>query len=129
MMQHADNEHSVSLDTIEYPVSSIHQTAIAPAIFGCGGPRQRMLSKHGKSLPKPAEIPIGDIVPECCGAIFVYRGKISVCRRIGHDPPIGDMAQPVAPGADQSPAGRAQPGIKAEDEVQPSRSITSSGTS
>ncbi|NJR44101.1 MmgE/PrpD family protein [bacterium] len=40
-----------------------------------------MLSKHGKSLPKTAEIPIGDIVPECCGAVFVYRGKISPRRR------------------------------------------------
>ena len=41
---------------------------------------------------------------------------------------IGDMAQTVALGSDETPAGRAKAGIEAEDD-QPSFSITASETS
>jgi len=46
---------------------------------------------------------------------------------LGPDLPMGDMRQAVAIREDQTPAGRAQAGIEAEDELaQPSFSITSS---
>jgi hypothetical protein len=50
------------------------------------------------------------------------------CRRTGPQLTVGDMAEAVAVGADQAPAGGAEPRIEAEDD-QPSRYSSSSGTS
>jgi hypothetical protein len=47
--------------------------------------------------------------------------------RVGFQLTVGEVRQAVAIGADQSPAGRAEPGIEAEDD-QPSFSSSSSGT-
>jgi hypothetical protein len=47
---------------------------------------------------------------------------------VGLQPAIGDVAQPVALGTDQAPAGRAEARIETEQD-QPSFSITSSETS
>jgi hypothetical protein len=47
---------------------------------------------------------------------------------IGPDLAVGDVAQPVAFGGDDTPAGAAKPGIEA-DQDQASFSITSSETS
>jgi hypothetical protein len=48
--------------------------------------------------------------------------------RLGLDLTIGDMRQAIAFSLDQSPAGRAEAGIEAED-LQARRSSSSSGTS
>ena len=45
---------------------------------------------------------------------------------VGLQLPVGDMGQAVALGANESPAGRAQPGVEAEDQAQPSFSNSSS---
>jgi hypothetical protein len=49
--------------------------------------------------------------------------------RIGPELAVGDVAEAVAVGAEQTPAGRAEPGIEAEDQGQASFSSSSSGTS
>ena len=50
------------------------------------------------------------------------------CFRVGRNLAIGDMAEAVADGGDNAPAGCAEAGIDAEDD-QPSRSKMSSATS
>ena len=73
---------------------------------------------------------IGPVFEEDIGERAIQRhqpfGKRSL--RVGCDLAIGDMAQPVALGPDDAPAGRAKAGIEAEDD-QASFSIMSSGTS
>ena len=49
--------------------------------------------------------------------------------RIGPELAVGDVAEAIALGADETPAGRAEPGIEAEDQRQASFSSSSSGTS
>lgn len=48
---------------------------------------------------------------------------------VGPELAVGDMAEAVAVGADQAPAGGAEPRIEAEDQRQPNFSSSSSGTS
>jgi hypothetical protein len=47
---------------------------------------------------------------------------------LGLDLPVGDVGEPIALCLDQPPAGRAEPGVEAED-LQASFSSSSSGTS
>jgi hypothetical protein len=49
--------------------------------------------------------------------------------RVGLELAVGEMRQAIAVGADDPPAGGAQPGIKAENQRQASFSSSSSGTS
>ena len=49
-------------------------------------------------------------------------------RDVGLELAVGEVGQAVAIGADQPPAGRAEPRVEAED-LQPSFSSSSSGTS
>jgi len=77
---------------------------------------------------------------DCCGtgtvvdeerfklASEVSQASWQRCSRAGLDLPVADVTQAIALGLDQSPAGRAEPGIEAEDN-QPSFSSSSSGTS
>ena len=70
---------------------------------------------------------LGDQRLELAGEVGETIGQRLVRLRL--ELAIGQVGQAVAVGADQAPAGGAEPGIEAEDEAQASRSSSSSGTS
>ena len=70
---------------------------------------------------------VGDQRVELAGEVRqALRQRVAA---VGLELPVGDMAQPIALGADQAPAGGPKPRIEAEDQRQPSFSNSSSGTS